>query len=143
MCQLGTFGMQQQLYIKSANLADLTAVLDSPVKFPTVGNLTGYAGGVMDNELSGLLKIAATFVGTVGGMQLIAMRGKKIRRDEIADFEQRLRSVEESLRKLEAADEKQVALINEYARKIDTVVAQVGDMRDLLQKLLDIQLEKR
>lgn len=96
----------------------------------------------MDNELSGLLKIAATFVGTVGGMQLIAMRGKKIRRDEIADFEQRLRSVEESLRKLEAADEKQVSLINEYARKIDTVVAQVGDMRDLLQKLLDIQLEK-
>ena len=97
----------------------------------------------MNQELGELIKIAATFVGTVGCMQMIAMRGKKLRREEMAEFELRLETIENNLRRIEEAGHKKDEMLSRHMSKIDTLAAQVSDMRDLLQKLLDIQLQEK
>lgn len=96
----------------------------------------------MEIDLKDLLGMAATVVGIAGSVQLYAMRAKKQRKEELETVMQRLEEIEKDLRQIEEDRRDTENTMRAYGTKIDTLVAQVGDMNILLQKLLDIQLSE-
>lgn len=101
----------------------------------------------MDITLKELLGIAATMVGMATGLQIYAMRKKKARNEELnlelAAVMQRLDRIEEDLQRFEQERRKTDDTMKDYGSKIDTLVSQVTNMNNLLEKLLDIQLKER